>query len=50
MEMSSLSLQEARQFFSKEEMSDTELMTVVEEIDRVQLRILDSLLKGGGDE
>ncbi|TSC72745.1 MAG: hypothetical protein G01um101438_462 [Parcubacteria group bacterium Gr01-1014_38] len=44
-----ITLKEARQFFSEEEMSDAELMTVVEEIDRVQLQILDGL-KGGTNE
>ena len=43
-----ISLEEARKLYSEEEMSDTELMTVIEEIDRVQMRILDSL-KGGTD-
>lgn len=43
-----ISLEEARQFFSEDELTDKELTTLVEELDRVQLQILDALTPKGG--
>ena len=37
-----MTLGEARQFFSEDELSDEELMQLVSEIDRIQLQVLDS--------
>lgn len=42
-----LSLQEARQFYTEDELNDQELVQLVEEIDTVQCQILDDLMGGG---
>lgn len=38
-----LSLEEARQFYTEDELTDEELMTLVKEIDQLQVSVLDSL-------